>query len=74
MMHRNDYRRVRLVLRLERPPTRVAIRVNEERDSIPLTDPPFMPSFESIFIAEDVPVVGLVSPPYVFLACFNNCL
>lgn len=59
MMRRNDYRRLRLVLRLDRldrlerlerrrPPTVEADRVNDERDSKPVTpvtpgaDPPLV--------------------------------
>ena len=59
MMQVNDYRRLRLVLRLERldwldrldrldwldrrrPPTVEADRVNDERDSKPVTPPPFV--------------------------------
>ena len=59
MMQVNDYRRLRLVLRLERldrldrldwlerldrrrPPTVEADRVNDERDSKPVTPPPLV--------------------------------
>ena len=48
MMQRNDYRRLRLVLRdwerrERRPPTVDAERVNEDRDSNPVTPPPVTP-------------------------------
>ena len=44
MMQRNDYRRLRLVLRERlRPPTVDAERVREDRDSNPVTPPPVTP-------------------------------
>ena len=52
MMQRNDYRLRRLVLRERerRPPTLDAERVREDRDSNPVTPPPF--DIPNVFIAD----------------------